>query len=59
MRHFMSEAGDKKSEEKADKTGEQSLISKKYLEKRMVFLWGGVDDDSAKHVIDRLFLLGR
>lgn len=57
MRHFMSEAGDKKSEEKADKTGEQSLISKKYLEKRMVFLWGGVDDDSAKHVIDRLFYL--
>ena len=55
----MSEAGDKKSEEKADKTGEQSLISKKYLEKRMVFLWGGVDDDSAKHVIDRLFYLGR
>lgn len=53
----MSEDGDKKSEEKPDKMGEQMLISKKYLEKRMVFLWGGVDDDSAKHVIDRLFYL--
>jgi len=27
------------------------------LEERKVFLWGMVDDDSAKHVIDRLLYL--
>ena len=47
----------KKSEDKPDKMSEQTLIGKKYLDKRMVFLWGGVDDDSAKHVIDRLLYL--
>ena len=29
----------------------------KLLEERKVFLWGMVDDDSAKHVIDRLLYL--
>lgn len=47
---------DKKEEEK-DKKSEQSMISEKFLEKRLVFLWGGVDDDSAKHVINRLLYL--
>jgi ATP-dependent Clp protease protease subunit len=32
-------------------------IEKKLLEQRKIFLWGMVDDDSAKHVIDRLFYL--
>lgn len=49
-------AADKKEEGK-DKKSEQSLISNKFLEKRIVFLWGGVDDDSAKHVINRLLYL--
>ncbi len=51
------ESADKKKEEKSEKMGEQALINKKYLEKRSVFLWGGVDDESAKHVIDRLLYL--
>ena len=54
---FTGESSDKKKEEKSDKMGEQALINKKYLEKRCVFLWGGVDDESAKHVIDRLLYL--
>ncbi len=54
MEHYL--AGDKKEEGK-DKKSEGRLISEKYLEKRIVFLWGGVDDDSAKHVIDRLLYL--
>ena len=33
------------------------LIHEKLLEERKVFLWGMVDDDSAKHVIDRLMYL--
>ncbi|WP_340065226.1 ATP-dependent Clp protease proteolytic subunit [Ascidiimonas aurantiaca] len=35
----------------------QDLIDTKLLEERKVFLWGEVDDDSAKHVIDRLLYL--
>lgn len=35
----------------------QELIQEKLLEERKVFLWGMVDDDSAKHVIDRLMYL--
>jgi ATP-dependent Clp protease, protease subunit len=33
------------------------LIDSKILGDRKVFLWGQVDDDSAKHVIDRLLYL--
>ena len=33
------------------------MIESKLLEERKVFLWGQVDDDSAKHVVDRLLYL--
>jgi ATP-dependent Clp protease protease subunit len=48
---------EKKEEDKSTKQGDQALISRSYLEKRTVFLWGGVDDNTAKHVIDRLMYL--
>jgi ATP-dependent Clp protease protease subunit len=35
----------------------QEAIDSVLLEERKVFLWGMVDDDSAKHVIDRLLFL--
>lgn len=35
----------------------QEAIDEKLLDERKVFLWGMVDDDSAKHVIDRLLYL--
>jgi len=35
----------------------QDAIDTKLLEQRKVFLWGMVDDKSAKHVIDRLMYL--
>ena len=35
----------------------QEAIDSRLLEERKVFLWGAVDDDSAKHVIDRLLYL--
>ena len=35
----------------------QEAIDALMLEQRKVFLWGQVDDDSAKHVIDRLLYL--
>lgn len=40
-----------------EKLTDQRVISKNYLDKRIVFLWGPVTDDSAKYVIDRLFYL--
>ncbi|WP_397364505.1 ClpP family protease [Olleya sp. R77988] len=39
------------------KTKAQDAIDSKLLEERKVFLWGMVDDKSAKHVIDRLLYL--
>jgi ATP-dependent Clp protease protease subunit len=41
----------------SDKSKIQDTIDGKILEQRKVFLWGQVDDDSAKHVIDRLLYL--
>lgn len=35
----------------------QDIIDNQLLLERKVFLWGQVDDDSAKHVIDRLMYL--
>ncbi|MDT0684908.1 ClpP family protease [Autumnicola psychrophila] len=41
-----------------DKTGKiQDLIDAKFLKERKVFLWGMVNDKTAKHVIDRLLYL--
>jgi len=35
----------------------QDVIDTKFIEQRKVFLWGQIDDSSAKHVIDRLMYL--
>ena len=35
----------------------KDIIDEKILSQRKVFLWGQVDDQSAKHVIDRLLYL--
>lgn len=35
----------------------QDLIDQKLLDERKIFLWGQVDDDSARHVVDRLLYL--
>lgn len=35
----------------------QDLIDSKLLEERKIFLWGAVDDKSAKHIVDRLLYL--
>jgi ATP-dependent Clp protease protease subunit len=41
----------------SDKIKIQDAIDSKFIEQRKVFLWGQVDDKSAKHVIDRLMYL--
>jgi ATP-dependent Clp protease protease subunit len=48
---------DEKLNKMSDKIKVQDVIDKKLLEQRKVFLWGQVDDKSAKHVIDRLMYL--
>jgi ATP-dependent Clp protease protease subunit len=53
MRSFSEE----KNNDQAKEKGLKQEIDKLYVEERKVFLWGQVDDDSAKHVIDRLLLL--
>lgn len=44
-------------EEEQKMSSSKMLIDKKLLDGRKVFLWGAVDDDSAKSVIDRLLFL--
>jgi ATP-dependent Clp protease protease subunit len=41
----------------AEENKVQELIDSKLLEERKIFLWGMVDDKSAKHVVDRLLYL--
>jgi len=41
----------------AKKSKVQERVDEKLLEERKVFLWGMVNDESAKHVIDRLLYL--
>ncbi|WP_166961052.1 ClpP family protease [Yeosuana marina] len=41
----------------SDKIKVQDAIDSKLIEQRKVFLWGQVDDKSAKHVVDRLMYL--
>jgi len=37
----------------SDKIKVQDAIDSKLIEQRKVFIWGQVDDKSAKHVVDR------
>lgn len=42
----------------ANKPGKiKDLIENKFLEERKVFLWGGVDDDSAREIVSQLLYL--
>jgi len=49
------EKDDDKKKDKEGSLGQQ--IEKQYVKDRKVFLWGTVNDDSAKYVIDRLLYL--
>jgi ATP-dependent Clp protease protease subunit len=44
-------------ENKTESPSQNKLIAKKFLEKRMVFLWGEVDDDSAEDMVSKLLYL--
>ncbi len=52
------EEENEKEEAKKDKEpGIAQQIERQYLKERKVFMWGMVDDDSARYVIDRLMML--
>ena len=48
---------DKEEEKKDKEPGIGQQIERQYLKDRKVFMWGMVDDDSARYVIDRLLIL--
>jgi ATP-dependent Clp protease protease subunit len=48
---------EKEKDDKKKDSGLSKMIEDQYVKDRKIFLWGGVDDDSAKHVIDRLLYL--
>ena len=51
------EPEEKPKEEKEDKPAEGSLLVKKFFEKRAIYLWGVVEDKSAREVVNKLMLL--
>lgn len=48
---------DEENEPKEKKAPIQKMIDLKFLEQRKIFLWGQVDDDSAKDIVSRLLYL--
>ncbi len=53
---FNEDEEDDKKEKKEGQAG-MMMFAKKFLEQRKIFLWGQVDDDSAKDVITKLLYL--
>lgn len=45
---------DKKKEDKDDKGGVQNKIAEKFLEDRAIFIWEGVNDKSARAVVQQI-----
>jgi ATP-dependent Clp protease protease subunit len=58
---FFPMANDDEEEQTPEATKEPSpsglLIQKKFLEQRKIFLWGAVDDASAKDIVEKLLYL--
>lgn len=52
---FNTESEETKNSEKHQEI--QKLIDMKFLEQRKIFLWGPVDDDSARDIVSRLLYL--
>ena len=51
----MSDCDEKKADTPNSPLGAQ--IQKKFLEQRKIFLWGAVDDDSARDITEKLLYL--
>jgi len=57
MRRTFSSAEPDENKNPEKQQGIQRLIDQKFLEQRKIFLWGPVDDDSAKDIVSRLLYL--
>lgn len=57
MIHFEDEEEEKPLNHIFDQLSDNRLFSKKFLEERKVFLWGVVEDNSAREVVNRLLYL--
>ena len=40
-----------------EQNGHTAVIQKKFLKERKIFLWGGIDDKSAKDITEKLLYL--
>ena len=56
-KQIMITANKNKEEEDLKEKGLRQQMEKTFLEQRKVFLWGGVDDESAEKVVNRLLFL--
>lgn len=55
--NFNEENPEKEQTTQSESRGIPMMLGRKFIEERKIFLWGQVDDDSARHVIDRLLYL--
>jgi ATP-dependent Clp protease, protease subunit len=55
--NFNEEKPEKEQTAQSEGRGIPMMLGRKFIEERKIFLWGQVDDDSARHVIDRLLYL--
>lgn len=55
--NFNEEKPEKEQTTQSESRGIPMMLGRKFIEERKIFLWGQVDDDSARHVIDRLLYL--
>lgn len=53
----MANEGEKKLRELIEELTENARFNKKFLEQRKVFLWGVVEDESARDLVNRLLFL--
>jgi ATP-dependent Clp protease protease subunit len=57
MRNDDEDEDEKTPEAPKEASPSAMLIQKKFLEQRKIFLWGGVDDASAKDIVEKLLYL--
>lgn len=55
--YMLHEASEEKDNPKAQPAGMQQVLNKNLLEQRMIFLWGTVEDDNARTIVEQLCYL--
>ena len=55
--YMLSEASEEKDNPKPQAAGMEQVLNKNLLEQRMIFLWGAVEDDNARTIVEQLYYL--